>query len=399
MVNLASKLAIAGVVSVGVLYQFLIKYLVFDVLGVGRETFSIESYGHLKCEKVEELGIEGYSRSREQWLPAFDPQSPLSVDHLNATGRGLVDRIAVLDTRGSGRLASRIKWLSIENFSGIKGDGTLNLHGLDIRADDNTDVLRILLVNHRPPIDPITGEFLDAAKHGANSTVEQFQTEIGTETMRHVRTYHHDLIQTPNRVAWVSDHSFVFTNDHTHKHGFRRGLEAILGGGNVGYCDRRSCHIAYDSEFWGPNGLVRGKDGLIYVPNVIGSNVQVFALTETHHLRKLHTLKTLPIDNLSVDQNGDIFGAAFPQVYKWIQSSSDAFGVHPPSAVVKISRAGKVHGRAVDVDRTVDDYTVEKIFEDDSGVLPGSTIISFQDAIICFYSLFSTSFSIYLDQF
>jgi arylesterase/paraoxonase len=27
------------------------------------------------------------------------------------------------------------------------------------------------------------------------------------------------------------------------------------------------------------------------------------------------------------------------------------------------------------VDRTVDDYTVEKIFEDDSGVLPGSTVV------------------------
>jgi arylesterase/paraoxonase len=34
-----------------------------------------------------------------------------------------------------------------------------------------------------------------------------------------------------------------------------------------------------------------------------------------------------------------------------------------------------VQGRAVDVDRTVDDYTVEKIFEDDSGVLPGSTVV------------------------
>jgi arylesterase/paraoxonase len=90
MVNLASKLAIAGVVSLAVLYQFVMKYIVFDVLGVGRETFSIESYNHLKCEKVEELGIEGCedmwmhektghlymacsdSRSREQWLPAFE---------------------------------------------------------------------------------------------------------------------------------------------------------------------------------------------------------------------------------------------------------------------------------------------------------------------------------------
>jgi arylesterase/paraoxonase len=142
-----------------------------------------------------------------------------SIDHLNATGRGVADRIAVLATRASGRLASRIHWLSIENFPGTNGDGLLNLHGMDIRADDNTGVLRILLVNHRPPIDPITGEGLDATKVGANSTVEQFQTTIGSSSMHHVRTYHHDVIQTPNRVAWVSDHSFVFTNDHTYKVG------------------------------------------------------------------------------------------------------------------------------------------------------------------------------------
>jgi uncharacterized protein YqcC (DUF446 family) len=89
MVSLISKLAIAGVVLVAVLYQFLIKHLVFGFLGVGREVASIQTYGHLRCQKVEELGLEacedmwlhektGYlymacsdSRSREQWLPAF----------------------------------------------------------------------------------------------------------------------------------------------------------------------------------------------------------------------------------------------------------------------------------------------------------------------------------------
>ena len=145
-----------------------------------------------------------------------------SVGHLNATGRGLTDRIAVLDTRGPGRLASRIKWLSIENFSGIKGDGTLNLHGFDIRADKHTDILRILLINHRPPFDPVTGAPLDASKVGANSTIEQFQTKAGTDKMRHVRTFVNEHIQTPNRVAWMSEDTFVFTNSHSAKVGFVR---------------------------------------------------------------------------------------------------------------------------------------------------------------------------------
>jgi arylesterase / paraoxonase len=142
------------------------------------------------------------------------------IDRLNASARGLTDRIAILDTRGPGRLASRIRWISVENFSGIKGDKTLNLHGFDVRGDKNTDTLRILLINHRPPIDPITGELLDATIVGANSTIELFQTKAGSDTMRHVRTYAHDLIETPNNVAWINDDSFVYTNDHSGKVGF-----------------------------------------------------------------------------------------------------------------------------------------------------------------------------------
>ena len=90
----------------------------------------------------------------------------------------------------------------------------MNLHGFDIRVDHNTDVLRVLLINHRPPFDPVTGEPLDPKVVGANSTIEQFQTTAGSDTMKHVRTYASEVIATPNSVTWVSDHAFVFTNDH-----------------------------------------------------------------------------------------------------------------------------------------------------------------------------------------
>jgi arylesterase/paraoxonase len=153
----------------------------------------------------------------------------------------------------------------------------------------------------------------------------------------------------------------------------------LLGGGNIGYCDRRGCNIAYNSGLNGPNGLVRGKDGLIYVPNIIDANVQVFALTEDHLLRKLHTLSTLPIDNMSVDGEGDIYCAAFPQCHMWLKSSKDPFNINPPSAVVKISRTGKSYqgkGRDANIEsRNENDYVVEKVFEDDTGVLPGSTVV------------------------
>lgn len=128
--------------------------------------------------------------------------------------------MAILDTRGPGSVESRLKWITAENFVGNQGDGTLNLHGFDVRADKHTDILRILLVNHRPPFDPVTGEPVDATKVGANSTIELFQTTAGSDTMRYIRTYANDVILTPNRVQWVNEDSFVFTNDKSSKTGF-----------------------------------------------------------------------------------------------------------------------------------------------------------------------------------
>jgi arylesterase/paraoxonase len=89
MVNLLSKVAVVGVVFVAVLYQFIFKTLIFDVLGHGRHISSIKAFNHVKCEKVDELGLEGCedmwlhdktgylymacsdSTSRVAWLPAF----------------------------------------------------------------------------------------------------------------------------------------------------------------------------------------------------------------------------------------------------------------------------------------------------------------------------------------
>ena len=140
------------------------------------------------------------------------------MDHLNASGRSLTDRLVVLDARGAGSVASRIQQLTPKGFSGINGDGVLNLHGIDIREDSEQN-LHILLINHRPPFDLITGQPLDATVVGANSTIELFVAAAGAQSMQHVKTYHHDSIQTPNAVAWISDEEFVFTNDHSSKVG------------------------------------------------------------------------------------------------------------------------------------------------------------------------------------
>jgi hypothetical protein len=88
MVNLISKAAIVGVIVIGVLYQYVFKTLLFDIIGYRRHVQSIKEFPYISCKRIDELGLEGCedmwlheptgylymacsdSRSRMQWLPA-----------------------------------------------------------------------------------------------------------------------------------------------------------------------------------------------------------------------------------------------------------------------------------------------------------------------------------------
>ncbi len=103
--------------------------------------------------------------------------------------------------------------LKTPDFSGINGDGTINLLGMT--GEDRPGLpLRLWFVNARPSVDSITGEVLDSAKIGANSTIELFEMNLDAVEMRHIRTFADPQIATPNNIAAKGDDSFYFTNDH-----------------------------------------------------------------------------------------------------------------------------------------------------------------------------------------
>lgn len=143
--------------------------------------------------------------------------------------RPKTDAVYVFDTRGDGSVASRITKLKIDGFSGVNGDGSINLHGIGVHIMPSTSAsapdeaapkpsLRLFLNNHRPTLGA-NGQPVDNHKTGANSTVEIFETTLGSDSMRHVKTFHNPLIRTPNRVAPVGPNSFLFSNDHYLKTG------------------------------------------------------------------------------------------------------------------------------------------------------------------------------------
>lgn len=126
-----------------------------------------------------------------------------------------------------------------------------------------------------------------------------------------------------------------------------------------------------------PNGVIRAKDGLIYVANTIPGEILVFSLTDEHRLVQVDSIHIgLPLDNLSIDSEGNIFAAAFPKAYRWTESTKNP-DTWVPTAIFKISRKDKTgYGKfsRKEVKKYEGGYVVEKIIEDDGGELPASTV-------------------------
>lgn len=100
-------------------------------------------------------------------------------------------------------------------YKGLTSSETLDLHGFDVEALDDSR-LRFWIVNHRPPVDE-KNKVLDAHKLGANSTIEVFEITRGSSEMIHVSTISNEVIATPNKVAAVGDGGVLMTNDHNIK--------------------------------------------------------------------------------------------------------------------------------------------------------------------------------------
>ena len=83
-----------------------------------------------------------------------------------------------------------------------------------------------------------------------------------------------------------------------------------------------------------------------------------------------HTLKDvdvidvgMPIDNLSVDSNDDIYAAGFPNILQLLKSFTDPYNVECPSTLWRIRKS-------------VSGYEVKKILEDKAKkIMSGATIV------------------------
>ncbi|KAI8256728.1 Serum paraoxonase/arylesterase 1 [Colletotrichum sp. SAR 10_98] len=363
----------AVILAVGL--QLVLKDPIKLGLGLGKTFQPLSDFAY-SCRRIEDTRLQACedmwlseatrtlflacsdSLARQQWMP--------NGHHFNISGRSTRDAIVALDIDKPKDEGFKYRALSTPGFSGTAGDGLLQLVGLTgIDASEDGQV-ELLLVNNRPPVDAVTGELLKEANEGANATIEVFEVAPAATEMKHIRTFANANISTPNNIAALSSTSFYFTNDcGDKKRGLGFFLSGFLGHGDVSHCSTEGCkRISTHHKM--PNGLVRGHDGLIYVPSAMAGGVQVYRINpETDGLVKVADIPVpYAIDNLSVDGKGDIYAAVFPRGIEILQASEDPLNARPKSAAVRIRKEAD------------GEYVWEKVIEDGKGeLLPGSTTV------------------------
>jgi len=129
------------------------------------------------------------------------------------------------------------------------------VHAIEVyRSPSSPSNLTLFVNSHRPPADRSL-----APTQGADSVVEIFETEVGSNSARWVKTVRHPLVRTPNSVAAVNERQFYVSNDHRHKVHWTRKWEVLKSvPSDIIFCDASGpgdaqCMVAADQVVY-PNG-------------------------------------------------------------------------------------------------------------------------------------------------
>ncbi|KAL1743409.1 hypothetical protein HDZ31DRAFT_40997 [Schizophyllum fasciatum] len=292
---------------------------------------------------------------RKAWLPA--------LNYYNASARSTADYVALYDPA-----RATLTKLAVRGLDDARG---LSVHGMDVvPSASDADVLFVYLVNHRPPPEP--------GAPGEDPSVEVFETRAGSGELRHVRTVADAaVLHSPNDVAGAPDGTrFWFTNDMKDVDGWkvRAGAKLYMfmqkPVTSVGYCHvDHGCKIALD-KVPGANGIVRVSDDRFMLGSATRPEVRVLALSPDDTLSVLSLgLTDLPLDNLTIDEDGVVWAAGFPKGAELIQK-------HIPDPVNNPSAS-----TAVRISCSNGNCTIDKPFESDgSGNIASGTTTVVHDA-------------------
>ncbi|GAA5999732.1 hypothetical protein JCM10207_005883 [Rhodosporidiobolus poonsookiae] len=272
--------------------------------------------------------------ARASWFPPLSrlsaPASPTQPDTL---------RVLDLQTRNH----REIKLVGMPAQEGGAGrvwvDGISGAVGGNDGGEEGEEVVTLYLVSHRPPSPPSS-----APTVGADSVIEVFRTQLGSDEARWVRTVRHALVRTPGGVLADGERGVWVTNDHAGKTDWTRKLEPWYHApSEIVYCDLTSpldrdveCVIAADG-LKAPSGLAKGPGDLLYSASAFSGEVTVWEIQ--HADKSLVPLDIIPLPHpisaLHISPTGALFAATSASFF----SSGNATAANPALPLPRMSRS------------------------------------------------------------
>ncbi|XP_040287148.1 serum paraoxonase/arylesterase 2-like [Bufo bufo] len=235
------------------------------------------------------------------------------------------------------------------SFSEGFDSSSFNPHGLSTYIDEKDDAVYLFVVNHP----------------NLQSIIEIFRFVEEENSLIHLKSIKHELLNSVNDIIAVGPESFYATNDYYFSNLLMKVAEVLIGlswTGIVYYSPGDVRHVA--TGFYSGNGITISNDKQhLYAADATGHTINVFKRNKDWSLSpvKVVDLDTI-VDNLSVDPvTGDIWLGAHPNGYKFFVYKED----DPPySEVVRVQNI------------LSNNPIITKVYVDNGSVIQGSSCAS-----------------------
>ncbi len=198
------------------------------------------------------------------------------------------------------------------------GPADFHPHGLSIwKLDDHK--YRLFLINH-----PVAG----------GHTVELFDWDVTQGmTMTHVETITDPHMLSPNDLVATGPRQFYFTNDSGSETDLGRMLEPLLrlSRAQVGYYDGAAARFVIEGLKMA-NGINISRDGsTLYVAELMAGTMNFYDIDlETMDVTfKDHVAINTGIDNIDVDEDGNLWIGAHPKLLAFVSYATDESKLAP----------------------------------------------------------------------
>jgi len=229
-----------------------------------------------------------------------------------------------------------------------------NPHGIASFTDFLYGETTVWIVSHPPGL--------------GHDIIEKFQWDAPAMTLRHIASITHPLFRLTNDLVAVDSDSFYITNyfwSRFESH-LQRKLETLTSRpwGQVLFYDGSTDSAQVMAEgLLGPNGVALSADkNQLYVAECHAQNLLIYTRNGDNSLTVSQVVSVATaIDNLIVDEAGDIWTGAHPVIWRFTKHADDP-AIPAPSQVLRIqvSNVGSV--------------AVEEVFSDSGRLLYGSSV-------------------------